>query len=222
MKRFLICILLLVILSACAESSSAGSYRCDKKWGLCISATAEGPILPGKPIIVTTRITSKKDIQDMVVALYFAPAVNNLAVEAVVSVEGTKKQVAEIKNLTVQSGDVGGVISIQANQPLSITWQLLAPKWEGFSSLSAMVFTPSGSPVTAGSINFYFTNEGGQVYYAGTRIPVTNPPLIETMYFYTYTPGPSPTWAPSATLYPQIATEVALTQQAATPPPPSP
>jgi len=212
MKRILLCILLLVTLSACVDASVSDWSDCNEGKELCIRVTVEEPIVIGKPINLTTVVTSKKDIQDMIVSLSYVPAQDNIVT---VNVNGLEKLDMGLRELEISPGSAGGLVSIYAHQPLIINWQISAPKWEGLYILNARVFA-SSSPVTD-TIRLYFTEEGGQVYYAGTPIPTDQPiPII------TITPGPSPTWAPSATLYPQIATEVALTQQAATPPPPSP
>ncbi len=212
MKHILFCILLLASLSACIGASASGAFRCDEKKELCIKLTAEEPIIIGEPVNVTALVTSKNDIQDIVISLSYVPARDDV----VISVVGIQKQAIEIRELTTWVGGLSGFTSIQANQPLTFTWQLLAPEWEGFYSLNASVSTSSGIRVTD-SMRLYFTNEGGQAFYAGTQIAVTPPPPVSTIYFYTYTPGPSPTWASSATFYPQIATREARTQQAATP-----
>ena len=169
MKRILLCILLLASLSACTRDSQLGSFRCNEGKELCIRVTAEEPIIIGKPISVTALVTSKNDIQDIVISLSYVPARDDV----VINVEGNKG--IEIRQLTTWVGGLSGLTSIRANQPLTFTWQLLAPEWEGFYSLEASVST-SGVRVTD-SMRLYLTKEGGQVYYAGTRIAVTDPPL---------------------------------------------
>jgi len=187
MKHFLLCILLLATLSACVESSVSDWSDCNEGMELCIRVTVEEPIVLGKPINLTTIVTSKKDIQDLPISISYVPAEKDTVVKSIsVNAEGLQKQNMEIRQLTTWDGGLGGYASVQANKPLTITWQLLTQGWEGFYILNASITTSSGR--VTDTIRLYFTEEGGKVYYAGTPIPTDQPiPII------TITPGPTPT-----------------------------
>lgn len=185
MKHFLLCILLLVTLSACTGDSQLGSFRCNEGKKLCIKLTAEEPIIIGEPVNVTAVVTSKNNIQDIGISLEYFPN------DVVVVVDGLQKQGLETRQFTTWNGGLSGLTTIKANQPLTFTWQLLLPLSEGAYSIFASVSISQGFRVTD-SVSIYFTNEGVKVNYSGTQMPNMEGslPSPDATQLYLGTPSP--------------------------------
>lgn len=210
MKRnfgFMVLITLLII--ACAEISysTQDSYGCfrDKERELCVTIKAgKEVVLAGDVLPLTITVTSEQDESGLIV---------------VVSTVGSpdfmeKIQFPEQHIIYQDQFNMGWEFDIKAGQALTFQGVASFTGEPGMFPIKVGIGFPGEGQLVSSSLDVYFTEQGGRVYSSGTRIPVTKQPLIETMYFYTYTPGPSPTWAPSATWYPHIETRVALTQQA--------
>lgn len=201
---------LFVGLSACrslgAQQSPYNPYGCDKYSGICVSIEAEKDFIEmGEMLPVTVMVTSDQDQFDLLLVLHIRGYKLNRVTASF----------SEQNIIYDEQGDVIWQFDIYKNQPRVFRGTLL------FNSaviadpdVTVTVFREWEEVRVNDGFHVYFTESGGQVYYPGTKIPRTNVPLIETLYIYTYTPGPSPTWAPSATWPPRIATREALTQQA--------
>lgn len=169
MKRIWIYILLLVTLSACTAPSASGSFLCSKGKELCIKLEAEGPIANDEPVNLIATVTSSQDIQDIGISLSYP-------VNAVIVENGLQDQSLTMKEFTTWNGGTGAVTSIKAGQSLTFKWQVLLPSGEGIFQVTASVETIQGIHVSNG-LDIYQTHEGANIYYPGTKIPVTPGPL---------------------------------------------
>ena len=184
MKPILICILLLAILSACAETPLSHPFVCSKGKELCIKVETEGPAVNGKPVHLIATVTSSQDIQDIGISLSYP--VNAMIVE-----NGLQDQSLAMEQFTTWSGGSSAVTSIKAGQSLTFKWQVLLPSGEGVFQITASVGTIQGIHISNG-LDIYQTHEGANIYYPGTKIPVTPGPL----------PTPDATLIRSLTPYP--------------------
>jgi hypothetical protein len=218
MKRSLIIAVLVIVLAACSKIVAApeNSQECfdDKERGrkLCVTVRAGNEFVEtGGSLPLTITVTSEQDESGLIV---------------VVSTVGYADFMEKIQfpeqNITYRDQFViGWEFDIKAGQALTFRGAASFTGEPGVFPIKVRIAPPGGGQLASSSLSVYFTEQGGRVYLSGTRIPVTKQPLIETIYIYTYTPGPSPTWAPSATWYPHIETRVALTQQAEPKTPPT-
>jgi hypothetical protein len=191
MKHIFLYMLLLIAITACADntasptdegiSSSSGGGNCNDD--LCIKLTTEEPIMVGEPVTLTITVTSEKDISDLQITLSSAPQ---------------KISIVEPDSQGWKEGNASWAVkNAQAGQSLVFTRNVLVPiKKEAYTSQYTIVvdaFTQQLGLLASTFITFYFTDEGLKVNYPGTKIPITPGPLPMTVYYDTYTPGPSPT-----------------------------
>jgi len=211
MSRFLICALLMLLLTACADGPSLYRHNCSVGGEVCIELQAEEPIKIGEPVIVTIIVTSEKDISDLGISLYTDP---NIIIEQEISIE-------EEGELTWkgQTG-VDWLVEIKANDPIILTRKLYLPSGEGLFNIRAEASTPALR--TGDSIRIYMTREGGKVYHSGTSIPITEGPLPTMDPSMLATLRAMPTDTPWPTLTPVKTTETPPIEVLGTPayPPP--
>jgi hypothetical protein len=206
----LILIVLLVGLAACsnlgAQQSPYDPRGCDKINGVCIKIKVEKELVElGEAVPITITVTSEQDQSDL--SLDISVGYNE-------TFDG-KVFFSDQDILIVEEGSYWKVweFDIEKDQPRIFKGTISFSPEKTIVPVRAVVFRGAELRVTD-YLEIYFTESGGQVYYLGTKKPHIDVPLIETLYISTYTPGPSPTWAPSATWPAYIATREALTQQA--------
>jgi hypothetical protein len=123
MKNLLIYLLFLTSLTACAGASS-GHEGCSLDGNLCIGMQIEEPILFGDSNIVAITVSSKININNLVIYLYSFPN-------------------AQIKNDNewVEYG-TSWQIDIEANQSQKFTKYFLLPEKDGFYDIISSANTP--------------------------------------------------------------------------------
>lgn len=200
-------LVLLIGLSACrslgAQQSPYSPFYCDEYNGVCVTIKAEKEFVElGEAIPITITVTSEQDFSGLLL---------------VVNVEFGGKALFPGENVADEQGSQLIVFDVEKDQP-RIFRGTASFSSNGGSHVQVYVFNGPNGPEMHVTNYFMisFSEEGGQVYYAGTKIPtrVVTDIVLENYPVLTYTPGPSPTWMPSATWPPRIATREALTQQA--------
>ena len=217
MKRNLgFMVLITLLLIACGEIaySAQDSYGCfrDKERELCVTLRAGKDVVQiGEVLPLTITVTSSQDEQGLILLL-----------STVVYSEFMKSIQFPGQEITYEDNfNKGWEFDIKANQPIIFNGNTSFGGEYGSFSIQVSISDPYLGQLVSNSLEVVFFDEkGGLVLYAGTKAPITEGPAPVTVYFYTDTPGPFPTWAPSATWYPEIATREALTQQAARTPEP--
>ena len=188
MKHFLFCILLLASLSACTGASVSSTFQCNKQEGICVNLKVKEPIIPGELVTVIVTVKGEKDIPDLWVSL---SAPGNVYFED--------------PNLkTWKKTGIDWKVDVKAKKLHTFEHKVRLPIEEGFYFLVVGVGTPDYGQMASNGVHIYFSSKEVKVYYAGTQISITDPPLIETVYFSTYTPGPPsiPTATPTRTAIP--------------------
>jgi len=199
MKNLLIYLLFLTSLTACAGASS-GHEGCSLDGNLCIGMQIEEPILFGDSNIVAITVSSKININNLVIYLYSFPN-------------------AQIKNGNewVEYG-TSWQIDIEANQSQKFTKYFLLPEKDGFYDIISSANTPQLNAIY--SLVIHQQLSGSVVHYANTPIPYTQgplptigPELLETLqavptptHRSTITPAPTKTSAPTSVAYPEPPT----------------
>ncbi len=200
-------LVLFVGLSACrslgAQQSPYNPFYCDEYNGVCVIIEAEKEFVElGEAIPITITVTSEQDFSGLLL---------------VVDVNFGGKAFFPEENVADDQGSQVIEFDVEKDQPRIFRGTISFDNGTG-TKVQVYVFNgPNGPELHV--TNYFkidFSEEGGRIYYPGTKIPRTKAPqiVLETYEYYTYTPGPSPTWAPSATWPPRIATREALTQQA--------
>lgn len=202
MKYFFLCVLLLVSLTACAPSSKEG---CSENREVCVSITAEEPILYGEPVILTITVISEKNITNLGVSLYH---------DIDIVVEGPQSWENSLSETSIFNGGASWIVSAKANQPMTFTRTLQLPPREGLFPI--IVETSTTNLRAADSITIYITSQGGMILLSGTSIPnivnpvpTMNPSMRQTMSarptdtpFPAFTPLPTNTVTPTLPPYP--------------------
>jgi len=187
-KPILICILLLVILSACTETAPSHPFRCSQRKVLCVKLEAEEPVVKGEPIHLIATVTSSQGIQDMGISLSYP-------VNAVIVENGLQDQSLAMKEFTTWNGGTGAVTSIMAGQSLTFKWQVLLPSGEGSYTYSYLIVAGASTPqglYIANSLSIHQTQDDLKINYSGTTFPVTPGPLPtpDATLVYSITPYP--------------------------------
>ncbi len=171
MKRFWVCVFLLVGLTACGGASSFGKHNCSSGGEVCIEVRAEEPIAWGEPVTVNITVTSEKDISDIGISLSHNADVN---------MEKSQGWEKDSRDITFFDGGVSWVTTVEANRSITFKRILYLPPSDGMFYIIAGART---SNLEAGDeIDIYMTHEGGKVYLSGTRFPITpGPQLVDTM-----------------------------------------
>ncbi len=105
-------------MSACTPSTF-GRPNCSPKGELCIELRAEEPIRVGEPIKVNVTVVSETDLPDLEVHLSGYPVIQ------VLEPTGEEKGVVIKNNPTW----VNWSVDLKSKQPLTITRQLVLPKF---------------------------------------------------------------------------------------------
>ena len=176
MKRFLMLMLLMVILSGCVRSPSSGKGRCNQ--GLCVKIEADEPVRWGELVVVRITVTTDRDVSRLGVSLYHDRDITVKEIE-----------LGEDGGRVVWEGERGvdWMVNARAEQPLTFICGLHLPLEERSWDLKASAITPQGVR-SVDSVTIYITREGGEVYYSGTPVPIT--------------PGPLPTMPPELRVTP--------------------
>lgn len=210
MKRNLIYMVLVTMLVACSRIaySTQDSHGCFRDGGreLCVTIKAGKDVVQaGELLPLTITVTSSQDEQGLLLLL-----------STVVHPDLMKNINFPAQETTYEDTfNKGWEFDIKANQDATFNGSVSSFYIErGSISIIVSISDPYLGRLVSNSLEIVFHDNQGKIYYANTRIPFTPEIIEETAISYTRTPGPSPTWAPSATWYPHIETRVALTQQA--------
>lgn len=191
MKRLLICVLFLASLTACAAPSGPGAFRCDQEGKTCLKLTAAEPIVLGQPVKVTITITSEKDITGLKIFLASYP----LGKVSIVEAPGLPSS---------KGGAVNWTTDVQAKHTLTFMREMLMPSIEGenggYAQIELHADIQDGGVIVSDYLTIFLTSKGGQVYFAGTPIPIPGWTPGQPALAISPTPGPSPTFIPSPTL----------------------
>ena len=157
MKRVVICLLLLVTLSACAgtgtptaeeqtlsdvePASSGAALRCNEWEKLCIHLTVEEPIRMGEPINLIVTVTSEKDIPDLKITL--------------TSTDSPKALFEEPNLQSWRERDVAWMVNSKINQPLTSVHRLLLPAEEGYYEILVTAFVVEKGELVKDVIRIY-------------------------------------------------------------------
>ncbi len=207
MKRPEICLLILVIiaansLAACAQGGSEyNQMNCSSEGEVCINVSAAEPINFGKPIKLTIKVTSSKDIPNLHVTLQ---------TPAEVTTDGPQNWENYLSHTLVQPGYAGWDFAIKAGQTLIFNRVLHLPAREDTFFIGAEVITVGRTLVGIDSFYISMTHDGGKIYHSETPIPTVRYQVVVSTSFPTV--GPSPTFPTLNTPIPSLVIDATPTQ----------
>lgn len=195
MKRLFI-LGILAFLAGCVGGAWVGKPNCSRGGEVCVTIEVAEPIRWGEPIIVTIKVTAKRDISDLRVSLNHWPGRDSGVV-----VEGPEGWEVEVREKKVAEFAASWKTDVKANKPSVFVCKvrLLA---EMEVRLSAAVYRPDLGYISSG-VSVLLTRKGGVVNPTPEVLPgtpelaVTMPPGWWLTPFPTATPWPTPPPTPT-------------------------
>jgi hypothetical protein len=155
-KQLWLCILLIIILTACAAVPEGGLGRCNQ--GLCVKLGAQGPFRYGEPLTLTITLTSDRD-QDVNASLNIP---NNLMIEQPKSPNDTAI------DQPTQGFYSWKAIHAKANISKTITFKTAFSNEDIYQ---VVVYADANGIGTSDQIQIGYSKTGISVYFQGTLVP---------------------------------------------------
>lgn len=142
------------------------ALRCNQVKKACVKLSVAEPITPGQPASVTITVTSEKDIPKLGISLNSHSSGGKVSIDEEPGMPNPK------------DGLVSWTVDVQANRALTFRRTMRFSGVEGeydLIFLDALINT--GGTVIHDPLIIYLTQDGGDVYYEGTPLPVPLEPL---------------------------------------------
>ena len=188
MRRiFLVSLLLFLLLASCTLGGNTGT--CSD--GICVKIRSAGAIKKKTSIPMVIKVKTDKDLPETRITLSVYPG-------GIIEDAADKTDMVSKKNEGV--AEIAWKKNMKAGEEITIT-QNIRFEEPGDYTVMTMIFGPNID--VRDLVVLRITNEGGMEFLANTPLPPsTQAPLI------TVTPGPSPTFLPTETLYSSPSTKI--------------